>query len=144
VDDKSEKIVNEIGKLFETVATSGVFFDNIEVSFVELRTLLFIIKSNGCAMSDLTKKFNIPASTATGIVDRLVGYNYISRARDQNDRRKVILKATEIGLALHQHHREILLREMSPFLDSIKDESKDLLLNSLERVNDLLTIGSSH
>lgn len=142
MDGKSEEIVNQIGTLFETIATSSVFFENIEISFAEMRTLLYIIKSNHCTMSDLINNFDIPASTATGIVDRLVKDDYVSRSRSEKDRRKVTLKETEKGLELHKQHRNVILKEMSNFLQSLSDEKKDRLLKTLQEVNSLITIHS--
>jgi DNA-binding MarR family transcriptional regulator len=142
MDNKSEKIVTQIGLLFETIATSSVFFENIEMSFAELRCLLFVIKSKGCTMSDLTNSFGIPPSTATGIIDRLVEDNFVFRSRSKDDRRKVALNPTDKGLKLHKHHREVILKEMRETLDSISNKKKDDLLNSLKFVNNLLSIGS--
>jgi len=132
------KIVEQIGLLLENIATSKLFFENINLSFAELRCLLFIIKSKKCTMSDLTQKFKIPASTATGIVDRLVKYGYVSRERNKDDRRKVFLTSTEEAIDLHQGHYNLILKEMKKILDSLSKDKKELLLNSLQQINSLL------
>ncbi|MBD3193862.1 MAG: MarR family transcriptional regulator [Candidatus Lokiarchaeota archaeon] len=138
MDKKIESIINQLSSLFETVATSSVLFQNLNISFAELRTLLFIIKSNTCVMSDLTGFFKIAPSTATGIIDRLVDYGYISRERSKNDRRKVILEATEKAINFRQNHQNLRMKEMSKIFNSLSSEKRDDLIKALHQVNEIL------
>ena len=46
-------------------------------------------------ISELAKEMGIPASTFTGIMDRLVEKNYILRERSEEDRRTVTIKIKE-------------------------------------------------
>ncbi|AGK96852.1 MarR family winged helix-turn-helix transcriptional regulator [Clostridium pasteurianum] len=55
-------------------------------------------------VKDISKEYNIPASTTTGIIDRLEDKKYIKRTRDNVDRRIVELIATEEGCEVIQNH----------------------------------------
>lgn len=57
--------------------------------------------------SELTRAYSIPASTLTGILDRLEKRRYLRRERKSDDRRAVELTVTEKGKdALRRHIEE--------------------------------------
>jgi DNA-binding MarR family transcriptional regulator len=144
MDDKNLEIVEQLGALIETITTSAGFFQDIDLSFPELRVLLYIINSGKCIMSELVNSFKIPFSTATGIVDRLIENGFATRSRSTSDRRKVFIKATQKGQKLHQEHRKLIMKEMEKTLNNLTQEKRTLLLSSLKHVNDLLTNSSKN
>ncbi|MEM8568964.1 MAG: MarR family transcriptional regulator [Bacteroidota bacterium] len=52
-------------------------------------------------MRDIAIHFDIPFSTATGIIDRLVELNYVNRFNSTEDRRIVLVELTGKGKDLH-------------------------------------------
>jgi DNA-binding MarR family transcriptional regulator len=142
VDDIKSEIVTQLGALIESVTTAAAFFQDIGLSFAELRLLLFILNSKECIMSEVANSFNLASSTATGIVDRLVKNGFARRSRSTSDRRKVVIKATQKAQKLHSKHRKLIMKEMEKTLTNLTKEKKSLLLTSLKEVNELLTNSS--
>ena len=83
---------------------------------------------NSSQIRDLSRKYSIPPSTLTGILDRLEKKQYIRRERKTDDRRAVILAVTDQGRAVLKRH----LYEDSLFsanlFDSLSDEKKEQFL----------------
>ena len=71
-------------------------------------------------MSQIADYVNIPMSTATGIIDRLVKNGYCTRRRSESDRRVVMIALT---------------KKAEKIIDDIKSIGQDYF----ERVNDALT-----
>lgn len=82
----------------------------------EIIILFNIHHQNSFRMSEMAKVSDIPASTMTGLIDRLVARNYLERVNDPDDRRGVMLKGTpeldkimtDIGSKMDEKVAEIL------------------------------------
>jgi DNA-binding MarR family transcriptional regulator len=60
----------------------------------ELLILLKVFHSGYFRPTELAKQSGIPASTFSGLVDRLVNRGYLIREMDPDDRRSIIVKGT--------------------------------------------------
>ncbi len=63
-------------------------------TFTEVLVLMRLLKHGVSRTTDLAKWTGIPASTFTGVVDRLEKKGMLERVPDPNDRRGVVLKGT--------------------------------------------------
>ena len=63
-------------------------------SSTEIIVLLKVLKSGFFRPTEQAKSMDIPTSTFTGIVDRLVAKGYLQREADPNDRRSIVVKGT--------------------------------------------------
>ncbi|NSW89551.1 MAG: MarR family transcriptional regulator [Firmicutes bacterium] len=90
-------------------------------------------------VKDLSKQYNIPPSTLTGIIDRLENKKLIERLRTNKDRRAIELVTTLEGKkAVEKHIKEDKLFSKNFFntLDQDKKEKlKELLGELLSNVN---------
>jgi DNA-binding MarR family transcriptional regulator len=89
------------------------------------------LKENKQMMSDISRVVGLSNSTITGIVDRLERNGYVSRTRDQEDRRVVWVFRTE---KLDQLMQSIPLLQDSyfeSFLEGISEEETEAILRSL-------------
>lgn len=59
-------------------------------------------------MSDIAKKMSHSTAAATGLVDRLEKLGYMERTHAIDDRRKVMVRVTAMGLNLVSRLREVL------------------------------------
>jgi len=66
----------------------------------QLWVLKTIFKSGGLSLGELSQKMYLHPSTITGVVDRLEKKGYVSRDRNQDDRRVVIVQLTTRGKRL--------------------------------------------
>jgi DNA-binding MarR family transcriptional regulator len=66
----------------------------------------------GCTMGMLADETHQCSATMTGIVDRLLKMKLVQRARDENDRRVVLVKLTEAGRAILKKARDERLQRL--------------------------------
>lgn len=64
------------------------------LSKTEMMILMAVYYKKAFRMSSLAKIADVPASTFTGIIDRLVSKNFLIRENDPDDRRSVLLQGT--------------------------------------------------
>jgi Transcriptional regulators len=83
---------------------------------------------------DISKQYNIPPSTLTGIVDRLESKKLIERRRINTDRRAIELIATPEGKIIVEKHIEedkIFSKNFFNTLEQNKKEKFEYLLSEL-------------
>lgn len=78
-------------------------------------------------LNELSDMLHTGASTASGVVDRLVHAGLIVRDRPETDRRAVILKLTEEGEELLARSSERVMKRLSPLL-TLSDEDIEHLI----------------
>lgn len=100
----------------------------------QLITLREIERFGEVSLSELSNKVSLSNSTVTGIVDRLELKGFISRVRNNTDKRRILIKITDSG-------KDILEKSPKPFqdafaieLDKLKEWEKTQLLSSLQRI----------
>ncbi|MGB8452418.1 MAG: MarR family transcriptional regulator [Anaerocolumna sp.] len=64
------------------------------LSITELIILWKINKKGSCKITDLAREAGVPASTLTGIFDRLESKGYLVRIHDSIDRRSILIQGT--------------------------------------------------
>lgn len=95
----------------------------------EILVLLKVIKDGFFRPTELARAGGIPASTFTGIVDRLVDRGLLQRETDPKNRRSIVVKGTP---ALYIKAREVqgeLETELAKLFEPVPPE---LLLQTLE------------
>lgn len=92
-------------KLIEILEYKNLYqFEKSNIQPQDMYILERIYFRKKLKVKDISKEYNIPASTATGIIDRLEDKRYIKRTRDNADRRIVELIITEEGCQVIQDH----------------------------------------
>lgn len=89
------------GELFDEIAPS-LSLDRLasDVTVAQLR-ILFVLRNGGPSpMSTIASEAGVVPSTATGIVDNLVGKGLVLREDDPDDRRRVICRLSPEGQLL--------------------------------------------
>jgi DNA-binding MarR family transcriptional regulator len=81
------QISRKIGKTLAPV------FRKQDLSHTEIVALFVMNKRQTSRVTELDTIIGVPASTLTGILDRLVAQGYLEREPDPDDRRSLILKA---------------------------------------------------
>lgn len=93
-----QDFLDVIGELFSYVAPTLVF-DRLasDITVAQLKVLLGLRTMGPSPMSALAGIAGVVPSTATGIVDNLVGKGLVLRDQDPNDRRRVICRLSSEG-----------------------------------------------
>jgi DNA-binding MarR family transcriptional regulator len=91
-----------------------------EISFTNMHILSMLDRHGDMPMSRLAEKLDVSLSNASGLVDRLEDRGFVERVRVPDDRRVVLVRATDLG-------RTALTRA-----EVMKDELVQQVLNRLD------------
>jgi DNA-binding MarR family transcriptional regulator len=102
--------------------------------------LAIIVERSGTppTMGELSTELGIPLSTATRIVDGLVGANFIERIPDESDRRVVRVRMTETGREIYQSVMEFNKQRITHMLSKFTLEEQTQLLHLMNKLFDSL------
>ena len=89
-------------------------------------------------MGELSTELGIPLSSATRIVDGLVGANFIERIPDESDRRVVRVQMTEAGREIYQSVMEFNKQRITHMLSKFTPEEQTQLLHLMTKLFDSL------
>ena len=135
VEEMSESLV----RIFENVLLTeekslsiGYFSD---LSLAEMHTLTAIGPYEAKTMSQTAQSLGITTGTLTVSIDRLVKKGYVTRRRDDRDKRIVRISLTKNGkLACRMHskfHRVLAKRILEPY----GEEDRDKLLVLVQQID---------
>ena len=74
----------------------------LDLTMPQVRVVFLLLQEGSLRMSEMASTLGVSMSGATGLVDRLVEKEMVSRWQDSEDRRSVLCALTEQGLNLGQ------------------------------------------
>jgi DNA-binding MarR family transcriptional regulator len=89
-------------------------------------------------MGELSRKLDVPLSTATRIVDWLVKSEYVVRLPDPEDRRVVRVALTQSGQEIYRASDEFIHRRVEKLLQNFTAEESERLVALLSKLVDIL------
>jgi DNA-binding MarR family transcriptional regulator len=100
-----EYLLNQVIDILEEVTRSGPRavspeWFTLDLSMPQVRVIFLLLQERSLRMSELASALDVSMSRATGLVDRLVAKELVSRWPDQEDRRSVLYALTEQGSEL--------------------------------------------
>ncbi|HTW63561.1 MAG TPA: MarR family transcriptional regulator [Bryobacteraceae bacterium] len=107
---------------------------DVEVSQQEIRAVLKLGRKESTIMSDLAGELNLPLSTATHTMDKLVAKGLAERARVNENRRTVRVALTEKGRKLHQCFLDFQLAMGRSMLESLSPGERELFLELMVKM----------
>jgi DNA-binding MarR family transcriptional regulator len=76
------------GSLFHNLNPSReLAWRNVDLTMQQLKTLLYVVKSDGATSGQIARNFGVGLSNTTGLVDRLAEQDLVVRREDPEDRR---------------------------------------------------------
>lgn len=128
-DDKAYELVKELALLFKLLnrkMSHKVKDDNINM--VSIMILHQVKEGQHKTLTEIAENLSLPNSTTSVLVDKLVKQEMLNKVRDQEDRRKVVIYATERAEEEKQRikarHTESLRELINP---SNKEETETIL-----------------
>ncbi|MCD4826784.1 MAG: MarR family winged helix-turn-helix transcriptional regulator [Acholeplasmataceae bacterium] len=107
----------------------------VKLSMTEVHVLEAIKNTDDPTMGNVASKLRITMGTLTTSVNVLVKKEYVSRYRDENDRRKVYLKLNDHAINVLNIHDEFHEEMVSSLLKDLNLEKDKILLKSLENIS---------
>lgn len=129
------ELIHDINKKFEKLQRQAISNDELTTAQYFILRQLWV--TDGLQFKDLANACNCSRSTITGVIDTMEKKNLVKRVSHPNDRRSILVKLTEKGMAL---------KETTPTLDSltnncckgINQDELDTLCVLLRKVSDSL------
>ncbi len=97
-----------------------------------------IVRCGSLTGSELAARVSLSQATVTDVVKRLESRGLLERIRDQVDKRKIILTATEDGMALVKQSVPLLQERFQQRLSELRDWEQLQLLSSLQRIAEMM------
>jgi MarR family transcriptional regulator, organic hydroperoxide resistance regulator len=99
------------------------------LTIAQLKSLFFIVDKEKTCFKKLAEALKVTPPNVTGIIDRLVEQGLVSRTENPEDRRIMLLQATQKGQNLLNTLKENRTNQMTKILDQLNgDELSGLAL----------------
>ncbi|MFN0076305.1 MAG: MarR family transcriptional regulator [Prosthecobacter sp.] len=102
--------------------------DNI--SFAQFFLLGYLATSKELTMTDIARKMGHSTAAATGLVDRLEKLGYMERTHAVDDRRKVLVRITSLGIELVSRLRDELQSQIAAAMSETASEDAASFMTS--------------
>ena len=112
---------------------------DLSVSKSEMLTLLQVDRNGEIIMSQIADYINIPMSTATGLVERLVKKGFLERTRSDSDRRIVAIRLTDKGKMLAGRMRDTVNSYIRLVFDELTEEERKILFGIFTKISGILS-----
>jgi DNA-binding MarR family transcriptional regulator len=112
--------------------------EGMDLTYNQYKTLLTIADRRECSLGDLARELGVAMSSASQMVDRLVGEGLVKRNLDEANRRQVIIRLTDNGEDLIAKLRQGIIDGYRRVLAKMSDEEQEELVGSFETIARLL------
>ena len=91
----------------EVVRKYKPYLDKLSLTYTQYIAMMVIWEKGSINVTELGRKLYLDSGTLTPLLKKLEKKGYITRSRDVNDERNVIITVTEAGMALREDAVEI-------------------------------------
>ena len=106
-----------------------------DVSKREFTLLIMLGKSEEMIMREIADFLQIPMSTATGILDRLIDKGYVSRDYSAGDRRIVLVRLSKEGKSIYQTLSRKLYSYGKDILKNFSEKEKEIFVKLMKKAS---------
>ena len=137
--ESAREIINELlVEIFNRILTmegQNLKDKGIKLSMSEVHVLEAIQNSEEATMSNIAKKLGITIGSLTTAINTLFQKGYVSRQRDSEDRRKVMVNLLPKALEVLKEHDEFHREMIDSIFNDLELEKDELLIESLEKLS---------
>ncbi len=106
---------------------------DIELTLPEFKVIQFLDRRGPCIMREIADHLGMAVSTMTGIIDRMVKKELVTRERPEDDRRIVKVELAERGRQAEEWHMSEHKRITKAILERLNKEDQDALLDIMKK-----------
>jgi DNA-binding MarR family transcriptional regulator len=103
-------------------------------SSTQLHVLFLLACNESLPMSRLAELLDVSLPNVTGIVDRMVEHGLAERTRDDQDRRLVLLSATDAGRAMVEEIDLVRRKRLADVLDRMQPDQLERALHTFREL----------
>ncbi len=126
-------LINEIWKLEGDAIITREFAD---ITNNDMHVIEAVGLGDGGNMSSIAKKLNVTVGTLTIAMNNLVNKKYVERRRSEKDRRVVLVRLTDRGIAAYRHHEDYHRQMTEAILKKIDRTELPVLMKMLDAVTE--------
>ncbi len=104
-----------------------------DISKREFGLVVILGKHKSLIMSEIAEFINVPMSTATGIVDKLVSKGYLMRFYSEEDRRIVRIGLSKYGGELFELLEKTMIKFGYHILEGFEEEEKEMFIRLMQK-----------
>lgn len=112
--------------------------EGMDLTYNQYKTLLTIADRGECSLGDLARELEVAMSSASQMVDRLVGEGLIERRQDAANRRQVVIRLTPEGRTLIARLQQNIIDGYRKVLDRMSEQEQEELVRAFETIARLL------
>jgi DNA-binding MarR family transcriptional regulator len=113
---------------------SKKLIQNYGLSVPQILVLKEVVKKDISTVGSIAKAINLSQGTVTQIIIRLEERGYVSRTRDDSDRRKVLVACTDSGGEVLENAPSLLHENFIDAFSGLKEWEQNMIISSLQRV----------
>jgi DNA-binding MarR family transcriptional regulator len=107
-----------------------------EMSREEMRTFIVLGAYGRVTMTSLAERLNVPLSTATHTIDRLVAKELVVRTRSEQDRRIVQVDVSEFGQKLRASSEVKKMAMARSWLEPLSPGEREIFLELMAKITE--------
>jgi DNA-binding MarR family transcriptional regulator len=109
-----------------------------KVSFPQFFLLTYLSSEDYLTMSDIAKKMGHSTAAATGLIDRLQDLKFVERMHAVDDRRKIMVRISKMGVQLVAKMRKEIANSLSDVMAEMDSEEADTINHARMALNSLV------
>jgi DNA-binding MarR family transcriptional regulator len=109
------------------------------ITFAQMRIMWILGDKGKLSMSQIAEMTDVSRATISSVVDRLVKSKFVSRIRDEKDRRVVRLRLIGKGKKFIQTHKRLRRKRMAQLLENLSACEQERLVLCFEELNSLIS-----
>lgn len=135
-----KRIINALRLLTRYLDThSRQLLKNQQITVPQVMCLDALRDNGAMTVAVLASAIHLSPSTMVGILDRLEKKHFITRTRDNVDRRSVFINITDEGRDFIQSSPHLLHNRLHDHLQSLTEDEQIIIANSLDRLLPLMS-----
>ena len=140
IDNELDQFTRDVGttimRLVGKFRHSGIeLVAEVELSQPQAMVLIELLDSGTITMGELSKRLQITHGVVTRIVDRLLEKGMVTRERDANDRRVVLVSISKEGRNFAEKMIDYHLEKMRSIFVGISRRDREEFLSFLQKID---------
>jgi DNA-binding MarR family transcriptional regulator len=100
--------------------------------------LMALFQKDPLSMKEIADKIDKDKSTITALVDKLISFGYVTKQKDPDDSRIILVSLTEKGKKLQTDFEEISARLLETVYQGFEETEKEQLITELIKIKNNL------
>jgi len=112
--------------------------EGMDLTYNQYKTLLTIADRGECSLGDLGRELEVAMSSASQMVDRLVGQGLVHREQDADNRRQVVIRLTRRGEGVIAELETGILKRYEQVMARLPEAEQEELVGAFETIARIL------